>query len=113
MTRADVILMIQFNALIRYRDNLGNEHHGIVIGDSYAQFNGRYSYSITLKDPIAYSISACRLNEIVEVVDWHIPEEFRGDAVERVREQIISAFFRDGDLLGGVPEITILREATA
>ena len=113
MTRADVILMIQFNALIKYRDSLGNEHHGIVIGDSYARFNGKYSYSITIKDPNAYSISACRLNEIVEVVDWHIPEEYRGDAAERVREQIISAFFRDGDLMGGVPEITILQEATA
>ena len=51
MTRADVILMIEFNALIRYRDSNGHEHHGIVIGDSYSRFNGENTYTVKVKDP--------------------------------------------------------------
>ena len=112
MTRADVILMIQFNALVRYRDDNGHEHHGIVIGDSYARFNGKYSYTISLKDPRAFSVSSCHLDEIIEVVDWHIPEDYRSDAVARTREQILNTFFKDGHLRGGVSEIEIFREAT-
>ena len=112
MTRADVNTLIIFNSLIRYRDDLGNEHKGIVIGDSYARFNGKFSYSITLKDPNAYSISACRLDEIVEVLDWHIPEVYRENIAERTREHILATYFKDGHLIGGVPEIQIIREAT-
>lgn len=108
MTRADVILMIQFNALIRYRDSSGNEHHGYVVGDSYTRWAGKNSYTITVKDPNAYSIDGCRLDEIVEVVDWHIPEECRADAVERVRRQIINSFFIDGS-----PELTYREESIA
>lgn len=108
MTRADVILMIQFNALIRYRDSNGNEHHGYVVGDSYTRWAGKNSYTITVKDPHAYSIDGCRLDEIVEVVDWHIPEECRADAVERVRRQIINSFFIDGS-----PELTYREESIA
>ena len=106
MTRADVILMIQFNALIRYRDSNGNEHHGYVVGDSYTRWAGKNSYTITVKDPNAYSIDGCRIEEIVEVVDWHIPEECRADAVERVRRQIINSFFIDGS-----PELTYREES--
>ena len=113
MTRADVILMIQFNALIRYRGNLGEDLRGIVIGDSYARFNGKYSYSITIKDPNAYSIASCRLEDIVEVVDWHIPDELLPTASERTRESIHNAYFKDGHLIGGVPKIQIIREATS
>lgn len=112
MTRADVNTMILFNSLIRYRDDLGHEHHGIVIGDSYARFNGKFSYTVTLKDPYAFSISACRLDEIVEVVDWRIPDEYLEGLKERTREAIINTYFKDGHLIGGVPEIQIIREAT-
>lgn len=112
MTRADVNTMILFNSLIRYRDDLGHEHHGIVIGDSYARFNGKFSYTVTLKDPHAFSISACRLDEIVEVVDWRIPEEYMDDLQERTRTAILNTYFKDGHLIGGVPEIQIIREAT-
>lgn len=101
MTRADVILMIQFNALIRYRDSNGNEHHGYVVGDSYTRWAGKNSYTITVKDPNAYSIDGCRLDEIVEVVDWHIPEEHRANAEEIVRQQIINSYFKDG-----LPDLT-------
>lgn len=105
MTRADVILMIQFNALIRYRDSNGNEHHGYVIGDSHTRWAGKNSYTITVKDPNAYSINGCRLDEIVEVVDWHIPEEYRGRAEETVRQQIINSYFKDG-----LPDLTYKEE---
>jgi hypothetical protein len=110
MTRADVILMIQFNALIRYRDSNGNEHHGYVIGDSHTRWAGKNSYTITVKDPNAYSIDGCRLDDIVEVVDWHIPEEHRANATEIVRRQIINSYF-NGDP-SGEPEITYM-EGTA
>lgn len=96
MTRADVILMIQFNALIRYRDSNGNEHHGYVVGDSHTRWAGKNAYTISVKDPNAYSISGCRLDEIIEVVDWHIPEEYRAEAADRVRSQIINSYFKDG-----------------
>lgn len=105
MTRADVILMIQFNALIRYRDSNGNEHHGYVVGDSYTRWAGKNSYTITVKDPNAYSIDGCRLDEIVEVVDWHIPEEYRGRAEDTVRQQIINSYFKDG-----LPDLTYKEE---
>lgn len=111
MTRADVNTMILFNSLIRYRDDLGHEHHGIVIGDSYARFNGKFSYTVILKDPHAFSISACRPEEVVEVLDWHIPESYRDGAIERTRAAIVNTFFTDGGLDGGVPEITIFKEA--
>lgn len=110
MTRADVILMIQFNALIRYRDSNGNEHHGYVVGDSHTRWAGKNSYTITVKDPNAYSIDGCRLDEIVEVVDWHIPEEHRANAAEIVRQQILNSYF-NGDP-SGEPEITYM-EGTA
>lgn len=105
MTRADVILMIQFNALIRYRDSNDNEHHGYVVGDSYTRWAGKNSYTITVKDPNAYSIDGCRLDEIVEVVDWHIPEEYRGRAEDTVRQQIINSYFKDG-----LPDLTYKEE---
>ena len=111
MTRADVNTMILFNSLIRYRDDMGYDHEGIVIGDSYARYNGRYSYTITIKDPHAFSISACRPEEVVEVLDWHIPESYRDGAIERTRAAIVNTFFTDGGLDGGVPEITIFKEA--
>lgn len=113
MTRADVNTMILFNSVIKYRDDLGGEHLGIVIGDSYARFNGKFSYSITLKDPNAYSISACRLDEILEVVNWRIPDEFRESLHEKTKEQILNTYFKDGHLIGGVPEIQIITEATS
>lgn len=96
MTRADVILMIEFNALIRYRDSNGHEHHGIVIGDSYSRFNGENTYTVTVKDPRAYSISGCYLDEIIEVIDWHIPEEYQEKVSDMVRQQIINSYFKDG-----------------
>ena len=96
MTRADVILMIQFNAHIIYRTSDGHEHHGYVIGDSYSRFNGKNTYIISVRDPHAYSVSGCYLNEIVKVVDWHIPEEYRCRAEETVRQQIINSYFKDG-----------------
>lgn len=96
MTRADVILMIEFNALIRYRDSNGHEHHGVVIGDSYSRFNGENTYTVTVKDPRAYSISGCYLDEIIEVIDWHIPEEYRERAADMVKQQIINSYFKDG-----------------
>lgn len=108
MTRADVILMIQFNALIRYRDSNGNEHLGYVVGDSHTRWAGKNSYTITVKDPNAYSIDGCRLDEIVEVVDWHISEEYRGRAEDTVRQQIINSYFKDG-----LPYLTYKEEETA
>lgn len=98
MTRADVILMIEFNALIRYRDSSGHEHNGIVIGDSYSRFNGQNTYTVKVKDPRAYSISGCYLEDIIEVIDWHIPEEKRGQVADMTRRQIMNAYFTDGGL---------------
>jgi hypothetical protein len=106
MTRADVILMIQFNAHIIYRTSDGHEHHGYVIGDSYTRFNGKNTYTISVRDPNAYSIDGCRLDDIVEVVDWHIPEEHRANAAEIVRQQILNSYFK-GDP-SGEPEITYM-----
>ena len=97
MTRADVILMIEFNALIRYRDSNGHEHHGIVIGASYSRFNGENTYTVIVKDPRAYSISGCYLDEIIEVIDWHIPEEYRERAADMTKRQIINSYFIDGN----------------
>lgn len=105
MTRADVILMIQFNAHIIYRDSTGLEHHGYVIGDSYSRFNGKNTYTISVRDPNAYSINGCRLDEIIRVIDWHIPEEYRGRAEETVRQQIIHSYFKDG-----LPDLTYKEE---
>jgi hypothetical protein len=110
MTRADVILMIQFNAHIIYRTADGHEHHGYVIGDSYSRFNGKNTYTISVLDPHAYSISGCYLDEIVRVVDWHIPEEHRANATEIVRQQILNSYFNGGP--SGEPEITYV-EGTA
>ena len=98
MTRADVILMIEFNALIRYRCSDGHEHHGIVIGDSYSRFNGHNTYTVTVKDPRAYSISGCYLEDIVEVIDRHIPADKMGQVAEMTRRQIERAYFTDGGL---------------
>ena len=108
MTRADVILMIEFNALIRYRDSNGHEHHGIVIGDSYCRFNGENTYTVKVKDPGAYSISGCYLHEIIEVIDWHIPEEYQEKVSDLVRQQIINSYFKDGN-----PEYTYRKEDIA
>lgn len=97
MTRADVILMIEFNALIRYRDSNGHEHQGVVIGDSYSRFNGQNTYTVTVKDPRAYSISGCYLGEIIEVIDWHIPQEYQEKVADMTRLQIINSYFIDGN----------------
>ena len=98
MTRADVILMIQFNSHIIYRTADGHEHHGYVIGDSYSRFNGKNTYTISVRDPHAYSVSGCYLDEIVRVVDWHIPEQYADLASEVVRQQIINSFFTEDGL---------------
>ena len=98
MTRAEVILMIEFNALIRYRGSDGHGHNGIVIGDSYSRFNGHNTYTVTVKDPCAYSISGCYLDEIIEVIDWHIPEDKRGQVADMTSRQIMNAYFTDGGL---------------
>lgn len=108
MTRADVILMIQFNAHIIYRTADGHEHHGYVIGDSYSRFNSKNTYTISVRDPNAYSVSGCYLDEIVRVVDWHIPEEYEGRAAEVVRQQIINTYFKDG-----LPTLTYKKEDIA
>ena len=108
MTRADVLLRIQFNSHIIYRTADGHEHHGYVIGDSYTRFNGKNTYTITVRDPHAYSISGCYLDEIVQVVDWHIPEEYRADAVDRIRQQIINTYFKEG-----IPDLTNKNEDIA
>jgi hypothetical protein len=108
MTRADVILMIEFNALIRYRDSNGHERHGIVIGDSYSRFNGENTYTVTVKDPRAYSISGCYLDEIIEVIDWHIPQEYQEKVADMVRQQIINSYFKDGS-----PDYTYGKEEIA
>lgn len=108
MTRADVILMIQFNAHIIYRSADGHEHYGYVIGDSYSRFNGKNTYTISVRDPNAYSVSGCYLDEIVRVVDWHIPEEYEGRAAEVVRQQIINTYFKDG-----LPTLTYKKEDIA
>lgn len=108
MTRADVILMIEFNALIRYRDSNGHEHHGVVIGDSYSRFNGENTYTVIVKDPRAYSISGCYLDEIIEVIDWHIPQEYQEKVADLVRQQIINSYFKDGS-----PDYTYGKEEIA
>ena len=68
-----------------------------MVGDAYSRFNGHNLYTITVKDPNAYSISGCYLDEIVRVVDWHIPEEYREQAADMTRRQIMNAYFLDGN----------------
>ena len=109
LTRAEIYVLIYYNARIRYRDRLGYEHEGIVIGDGYARWNGKSSYTISLRDPYAFAVSACRPDEIVEVLSWNIPEEYRAAMIERVREMFRKTYFDFGALLGGVPEIEILK----
>ena len=109
LTRAEIYVLIYYNARIRYRDRLGYEHEGIVIGDGYARWNGKFSYTISLRDPYAFAVSACRPHEIVEVLNWNIPEEYRAAMIERVREMFRKTYFEFGALLGGVPEIDILK----
>lgn len=109
LTRAEIYVLIYYNARIRYRDRLGYEHEGIVIGDGYARWNGKTSYTISLRDPYAFSISACSPDEIVEVLNWNIPDEYREPMIERAREMFRKTYFEFGALLGGVPEIEILK----
>ena len=109
LTRAEIYVLIYYNARIRYRDRLGYEHEGIVIGDGYARWNGKFSYTLSLRSPHAFSISACRPDEIVEILNWNIPEEYRAPMIERVREMFRKTYFEFGALLGGVPEIEILK----
>lgn len=109
LTRAEIYVLIYYNARIRYRDRLGYEHEGIVIGDGYARWNGKFSYTLSLRSPHAFSISACRPDEIVEILNWNIPEEYRAAMIERVREMFRKTYFEFGALLGGVPEIEILK----
>ncbi len=109
LTRAEIYVLIFYNARIRYRDRLGYEHEGIVIGDGFARWNGKFSYTVNLRDPYAFSVSACRPEEIEEVVNWNIPEEYRIPMIERAREMFRKIYFVSGALLGGVPEIEILK----
>lgn len=109
LTRAEIYVLIYYNARIRYRDRLGYEHEGIVIGDGYARWNGKFSYTLSLRSPHAFSISACCPDEIVEILNWNIPEEYREPMIERVREMFRKTYFDFGALLGGVPEIEILK----
>lgn len=109
LTRAEIYVLIYYNARIRYRDRLGYEHEGIVIGDGYARWDGKFSYTISLRDPYAFAISACYPDEIVEVLNWNIPEEYRATMIERVREMFRKVYFEFGTLLGGVSEIEILK----
>ena len=109
LTRAEIYVLIYYNARIRYRDRLGYEHEGIVIGDGYARWNGKFSYTLSLRSPHAFSISACRPDEIVDILNWNIPEEYRAAMIERVREMFRKTYFDFGALLGGVSEIEILK----
>jgi hypothetical protein len=79
-----------------------------VVGDSHTRWAGKNSYTITVKDPNAYSIDGCRLDDIVEVVDWHIPEEYADKAEEVVKQQIINTYFKDG-----LPTLTYQKEDIA
>ena len=80
-----------------------------MIGDGYARWTGKSSYTISLRDPYAFAVSACRPDEIVEILNWNIPEEYRAAMIERVREMFQKTYFEFGALLGGVPEIEILK----
>lgn len=113
LTRAEIYVLVFCNARIRYRDRMGYEHEGIVVGDHYARWNGKFTYTLSLKDPNgANSISGCYLDEVVEVVNWNIPEEYRLPMIERAREMFRKIYFESGALLGGVPEIEILKGGT-
>lgn len=56
----------------------------------------------------AYSVSGCYIDEIVKVVDWHIPEEYADKAAEVVRQQITNTYFKDG-----LPTLTYKKEDIA
>ncbi len=110
LTRAEIYVLIYYNARIKYRDSHGYEHEGIVVGDHYGRWNGKFTYTLSLKPPNgANSISGCYLDEVVEVVNWNIPEEYRVPMIERAREMFRRIYFESGALLGGVPEIEILK----
>ena len=74
-----------------------------------SRFNGKNTYTISIRDPHAYSVSGCYLDEIVRVVDWHIPEDYEDRAAEVVRQQLINTYFNKD----GLPTLTYKKEDIA
>ncbi len=101
LSRIDIYKAILFNARIKYiiYSNPTVASEGYIIGDSFGYFKGHPTYTLTIKCLGAYSIVGIEPEQIVEVVDWNIPEIVADKADEMARKFMCNVF-KDRSVLG-------------
>lgn len=100
LSRLEIYKAILFNAKVKYiiYSNPTVTSQGYIIGDSFGYFNGHRTYTLTIKCVGAYSIVGVNPEQIVEIVDWHIPEGV-DDRADDMARRFMATVFKDRDTL--------------
>ena len=103
LSRLEINKAILFNARIKYMiySNPTMATEGYIIGDSFGYFRGKQTYTLTVKSIGAYSITGIDPEQIVEIVDWNIPE-FVADRADEIARLFMSNVFKDRNVVGEV-----------
>lgn len=101
LSRLEIYKAILFNARIKYivYSNPTVYTEGYIIGDSFGYFNGKQTYTLTIKSVGAYSITGISPDQIVEIVDWNIPE-FVQDKADEMARKFMANVFKDRNVSG-------------
>lgn len=101
LSRLDIYKAILFNASVKYivYSNPTVASQGYIIGDSFGYFKGKQTYTLTIKSVGAYSITGISPDQIVEIVDWNIPEFF-SDRADEMARKFMASVFKDRNVIG-------------
>lgn len=103
LSRIEIYKAMLFNARIKYvvYSNPTVASEGYIIGDSFGYFNGRATYTLTVKCLGSYCIVGIEPEQIVEVVSWNIPE-FVEDRADEMARRFMANVFKDRSVLGEI-----------
>lgn len=103
LSRIEIYKAILFNARVKYiiYSNPTVASQGYIIGDSFGYFNGKQTYTLTIKCLGAYSIVGIEPSQIIEIVDWNIPEVVKDRADEMAR-RFMANVFKDRNAVGEI-----------
>ena len=100
LSRLEIYKAILFNAKVKYiiYSNPTVTSQGYIVGDNFGYFNGHQTYTLTIKCVGAYSIVGVNPEQIVEIVDWNIPEGI-ADRADDMARRFMATVFKDRDTL--------------
>ena len=103
LSRIEIYKAILFNARIKYivYSNPTVYTEGYIIGDSFGYFNGKQTYTLTIKSVGAYSITGIDPEQIVEIVDWNI-HELVADRADEMARRFMANVFKDRNAVGEI-----------